>query len=163
MDPVTAVILGTGALLQYLGGRQASRASQRAALTQQQASEQAIGANERAQENALNFYRDMWTQSQQNLAPYVQLGHSAVGALGNLTGIMPNVGPGANYSGAPGKRPMPGSQPGRGPTLGLFGNPAGSYSAPQMVTMIGPDGSQRQVPRTMVPHYQQRGARVVNG
>lgn len=137
---VAGAIAAGGAIA---GGVIGSKSAKSAAKTQTQAADRSAQLQYDLGMQGLDFQRQMWDQGRADMQPWMNMGKSALGALGSGMGL----------SGGPA------SMGGGGMSLG---NPRGSlYKAPQMVMMRAPDGSTRPVPRTMVPHYQSRGAQVV--
>lgn len=67
-----------------VGGILGSRASGNAANAQVQAANHAADVQQQLGNRALQFQQDVWNQQQQNEAPFIQQGQSAVNALGQL-------------------------------------------------------------------------------
>jgi hypothetical protein len=88
----TTAILGGVGLAGSLGGAAlASNAAGDAASTQANAADKAAQLQYQASQNALGFQQQQWQQSQQNMAPWLQMGGGALGNLGYLMGITPNT------------------------------------------------------------------------
>lgn len=147
--PLIIGAAGVGGTL--AAAKMSSNAAKRGAQLQSDATNKAAEFQAKSAADSLAFQKDMWNTSQQNAAPYLQMGRNALGGLNQITGM---DGGGGQRFGSSG--PQQQQQPN-------MWNPAqsGSYVGPQMVQMKAPDGSVRPVPRAMVPHYQSRGGQVV--
>lgn len=166
-------LIGTGASI--FGADVASGAAKDAAATQAAAGQK-----------SLDLQKQIYTQGQANLSPYMSAGAGAITNLRGLTGqsltpapASPMTAPGQFPGGHPGL--FPGSTeyaPGEGPAnlgMPLAAGPPAAIGAPSLnslasqqtssgyVTMRSPDGkSTKPVPADQVAHYQQQGAQVVS-
>lgn len=94
-----------------------------------------------------------------NIAGYVATGNSANARMASLLGLPPN----APMTGSSMPKVSAASVPavtGVAPSPGVTTQPQTRTNEP-MVTMQGPDGSQKQVPSSQVDHYKQIGATVI--
>lgn len=154
---IPAIIGAAGVGTSIAGAKIAANASRDAARQQQDATNRAQAFNQQ-------IYQDQ----QKLMNPYTQAGQYALSNLmarqygGSPNQFAPTPGYGAPMGQAPaqGYSPMLGNMGGAPPPQ----VPQGPPQVPQgdLVTLQGPDGSTKQVPRAMAPLYLQRGARMVN-
>ena len=141
--PLLVGAVTSGATL--YAAKKGADASRNAAATQTAAADRAGQLQYDLGMKSLDFQRQMWDQGQANMQPWMNMGRSALGALGAGMGLS---GGGAPAMGGPSRMPS-----------GGMGQ--GGYSAPAMVMMQAPNGQSKQVPQAMVEHYKAMGARVV--
>ena len=132
------------------GAKISSNAAKNAAKTQTQAADKAATLQSDLGNKSLDFQRQMYETGRADMMPWMNMGRSALGALGQGMGLQGGSAPaGGPPMGGPGGGGMP---------LGAMGQQRSLYKAPQMVMMRAPDGSTKQVPMAMAPHFEARGA-----
>lgn len=170
----TAALIGLGAMSagsQVAGAMIGSRAAKGAAKTQAAAADRAMGVGRR-----------VYDDQQALMAPYVNVGRSAVGTLGRL--MTPGVPytpelqrgdamaaaggtltrPRAIRATAPGLRTPGGPEEMRAPGLiGGITGAAGTLSGMGgRIRLRAPDGTEKDVPSYLADHYIARGAKKVS-
>jgi hypothetical protein len=91
---------GVGAAGSIAGAAIGSNAAGNAASTQANAANQSAQLQYQASQNALNFEKQQYNQSQSNMAPWLQSGAGALGNLDYLLGITPPTTQGTMTGGA---------------------------------------------------------------
>jgi hypothetical protein len=121
-----------------------------AAYTANKASNQQAAAAQAA----LDFAKQQWQTTQQNLSPYMSLGSGATNNLRFLAGIpnAPALAPAGTTFPQVGHVAPPGT-----PTQGMAVPRAGNA----MVTIQAPTGERRQVPANQSSYYVSKGGRVI--
>lgn len=154
---VPLIVGGATAGATLYGAHQASKAAKDAAQTQTDYGNR-----------ALDLQQQMYQQDRADQAPYRNIGYGALNTLGSMMGPKFNAG-GGGFQPSMGGQPTagPSAQPpmGQGFNLGAMST-AGSVQSPMAgqgdtVLMLGPDGSQKRVPRGAVSHFEARGAQVI--
>src|SRR3569833_513732 len=105
-----AIVGGIGAAGSLGGAALGSSAAKDAASTQANAANQAAQYQYQASQNALDFQKQQYNQTQQNIAPWLQMGAGGLGQLGYLLGITPNTSIGGQQI-SPQGLPAPTSNP----------------------------------------------------
>lgn len=122
--------------LDLLGGYLSSRAANNAANQQLEYGNR-----------ALDFEKQRYADAQGNLAPWIDTGQQAVKTAG--AAMMPSNGPAPTAANVAPQFMAPFQQ-------------NAQNNGSNLVMLQAPDGSQRQVPGTLVPHFLSRGAKVVS-
>lgn len=146
---IPAAIIGGSTLAGLFGANKAAGAARQAAQLQSAATDRAAELQFQLGNRALDLQQAQWAQTQQHIAPWIATGTSALGTLGGLAGLSPS--PGVPRSAVPPSA-----------LAGMAGLNAGGYHQPDMVQMRAPTGQIKLVPRAIAPHYEARGAVVVN-
>jgi hypothetical protein len=167
--------LATGLLIagtvgaQLFGAHKQAKAAEKASTQQQQAGNR-----------ALDLQQQQYSQTRQDLTPYMQGGNQGLSALTSLLGVAPPPGAGAAPGGygdkglglppgfAPTGRPgeyagtgqigTPGPQAQRRPVVG---NQSAYGAAPGMVLLRAPTGQTQAVPADQASFFLARGAQRV--
>jgi hypothetical protein len=145
-------IAGGTTLVNWLTGRSAAKASEKAATQQQEGVREARAYAEPLYQRAQDIAAQTYGQGSAALAPYAQQGTAGLTALSSFLGVP------AARAAAPGAPP-------RGPAplaaLGQTGPPAvppGMRGAPGVVRLRAPTGQVQAVPADQVAFFLARGA-----
>lgn len=162
MSITGGIMAGVGLAGSIGGAAIASNAAGNAASTQANAADQAAQLQYQASQNALDFQKQQWEQSQQNIAPWLQSGRESLGNLDYLMGI----GSQGDYANGPsgglwGAQPPTANQGLPGNPLQLSGAPAINYPQPGATGPIA--GGQRGMGGVYAPQPMSGAASGVMG
>ncbi len=151
-----------------IGGLIQANAAGNASEAQQRYLEEALAYEKEKDKGNIEREGGRYNDYRGNIAPYLATGQAANARMASLLGLSPSANPyGIQAPTAPSAASGAGAAgPATGgtPAPGITTQPQARTTAPpqtQIVPMVGPDGSQQNVPANQVEYWQSKGAKVM--